>query len=168
MNKEKLLDIVGDARVVAMCGISGSGKTTLARMLESEGFVRLSVDRLAWDRCGAGLSQLAPDCQMEVFREASVEILRLTERLIAAGSRVVVDSTMCKRFKRDSLRALCRAHGCEPLFIFLDADLPLLIERLSRRRGTGPDDQPVAVERLRGFFAGFERPAPDESVITIK
>lgn len=41
-----------DARplVVMRCGVAGSGKSTFARFLETEGFVRLSVDQEVWAR----------------------------------------------------------------------------------------------------------------------
>jgi cytidylate kinase len=38
------------SRVILMCGPAGSGKSTVARTLELEGYERLSVDTVAWDR----------------------------------------------------------------------------------------------------------------------
>ncbi|MGB2992314.1 MAG: AAA family ATPase, partial [Paenisporosarcina sp.] len=34
--------------VVMMCGVAGSGKTTFSQLLETEGFVRLSIDEEIW------------------------------------------------------------------------------------------------------------------------
>ena len=35
-----------------MCGVAGSGKTTYAKLLETEGYVRLSIDEEVWARFG--------------------------------------------------------------------------------------------------------------------
>ncbi len=36
-----------------MCGVAGSGKTTYAQHLETQGYVRLSVDEEVWRRFGS-------------------------------------------------------------------------------------------------------------------
>lgn len=156
-----------DARVVAMCGVSGSGKTYFAKRLESSGFKRVSADGIAWARWGAELSEMPFERQKLAFAEVGVELVDRVERLLDNGDRVVVDSTMCKRTKRDALRAACRRHGVEPMFVYLDVPLDLLRRRLAGREGSGPDDQIVSEERLAGFFRNFERLTADENPFVV-
>lgn len=155
-------------RVVLLCGISGSGKTFYARGLEKEGYERISADEIAWRVHGAALPSLSAKEQRRAFSEAAEEIDRRLAQIIRDGGRAVVDSTLCRRARRDALRAICRAGGVEPQLVYMDTPLPLLVGRMRRREGHGPDDQRVPEERLKMFFNGFERPGADENPIVIK
>lgn len=158
---------IDDSKVVLMCGVSGSGKTLLSLKLEGKGFVRLSTDELLWDRYGPGFCSLPSDRQKELFIEASHEIVATTVRLVAAGKKVVVDSTMCKRFKRDEMREACLPLGVDPLIVYLDTPYPLLLKRLALRKGCGPNDLPVTKRQLDSFCSNFEIPQDDENVIVV-
>lgn len=154
-------------RAVIMCGVSGSGKTFRARQLEERGYRRLSADVTVWNEYGADIALLPAEHQREIFSEALERMAGETRRLLDAGERVVVDSTMCRRAKRDMMRRVCAEAGVTPLFICLDTDPETLRTRLASRRGLGPDDQRVSPEMLDRFLAGFEPPAPDENVLTL-
>lgn len=156
-----------DARVVLMCGVSGSGKTFRSRELERNGFVRLSPDEIAWRRHGPGFLSLPFEQQKPIFAESFATLLAETGRLLDEGRKVVVDSTMCKRQKRDLMREVCRRHGVEPLLVWLDVPADRLRRRLADRRDTGPDDIRVSDRRLAQFLAGFEPPTPDEHPLTL-
>lgn len=158
---------VSDNRVILMCGISGSGKTVYARSLQPLGFVRLSADGLIWEKYGDSFATLQFSEQKPVFQSLDSVLADELCRLLDAGHRVVVDSTMCKRFKRDNMREVCARYGIEPLIVYLKAPLPLLQQRLSERKGIGPDDQIVPVDRLQGFYSNFESPDPDENYLEI-
>ena len=152
-------DIIPDLasrRVILMCGISGSGKTYFARNLERYGFIRVSA-----------VDSLSPEMQMEVFRAADDEILEIVLRMLKDGKRVVVDSTMCKRSKRDAMRRACALAGTEPLLVYLEASLSTLSRRLESRRGVGPDDLIVPLSRLHSFVSNFQPPQSDEPHIVI-
>lgn len=43
-----LRQITSNPLIIMMCGVAGSGKTTFAQRLETEGFVRLSIDEEIW------------------------------------------------------------------------------------------------------------------------
>lgn len=157
------------SRMVLMCGISGSGKTVFSKKLEAKGFVRLSVDELVWSWYGERLQSLPFEEQRELFMKASEDILSRALRLLEEGESVVVDSTMCKRFKRNKFKEACmRSFGIDPLIIYLEASLPLLLKRLSERTGIGPNDQKVTEGQLEMFYANFESPDPDENFSVVR
>lgn len=164
---KRLEEISNASKVVVMCGISGSGKTYMSRLLRKDGFHRLSPDEIVWHRYGPEISSLPFPEQREIFGEAFNSLLEEMTRLLERGEKVVVDSTMCKRSKRDAMRRFCEEKGIEPTFVFLEASFPLLKERLSHRRGTGPDDQIITEELLEQFYQNFEVPDDDEKVIVI-
>lgn len=153
-------------KVVLMCGISGSGKTHHALRLESEGYVRVSVDAIVWRRHGPDFAALPSDELKQIFREGMAEAREETARLIDEGRDVVVDATMCKRAARDMMRRVCREHGVEPSVVCLRAPKELLWRRLSGRVGGSPDDLVVSREQLDRYCAGFEMPQPDETDVT--
>lgn len=152
----------GKAQVVLLCGVSGAGKTREAQKLAQEGYRPVSADAWVWDRYGRELFSLSPERRMEVFREAHAATMEKLKQLLALGCRVVVDSTMCKRWKRDEARRICREAGASCRLMYLTAPEPELLRRLEGRRGTCADDQPVSPEALSRFLANFEVPAPDE------
>ena len=81
------------------------------------------------------------------------------------NEKIVVDSTLCKRAKRDRIREICADRGVMPRFIYLDAPLSLIMQRLAGRGGTGPNDQIVPEASAEQFYSNFDRPAPEETDI---
>lgn len=158
---------ITEAPVVLMCGISGSGKTYFAHLLEQHGYRRLSADCLAWGIYGAEFAGYDPVRQREALACCNRRLDELLREALAAGERVVVDSTLCKRPRRDALRRLCAEAGVKPALVYLDCDLALLRSRMAGRKGLGPDDQIVPDSRLEMFYANFERPGDDENPIII-
>ena len=157
-----------DSRVVLMCGISGSGKTHYSRQLENQGYRRLSIDEQIWGRYGSGFADLPPERRKEIFMDATAELFVRLGEMLENGEKVVVDSTMCKRIKRDYARNICRKHGVEPAIIYMTAPLPVLWKRLSGRLGNGPDDLIVSHSDLMSYFENFEAPMPDENYMVFK
>ena len=146
-----------------MCGISGSGKTYYSKRLEAEGYLRLSLDEIIWESYGADFPSLPFPRQQEIFAEGFERLERELLGAIEEGRKVVVDSTMCKRGKRDHMRRLCKGKGVKPEFMYLESPLATLKERMLRRRGQGPNDQIVPPSRLETFYNNFDRPEPDET-----
>lgn len=148
------------ARVVLLCGISGSGKTHYARTLEAQGYRRLSLDRLVWDRYGPLPDGLPLPLRREIFRNAGAEMAKELERWLDSDPavRIVVDAPLCKRAGRDRLRALCRDRGVTSGLVYLSAPPEELRRRLAARTGNGPDDQRVPESDLAAFLRDFEPP----------
>ncbi len=166
-NNTEHADVAPEIQVVLMCGISGSGKTSYALGLEAKGYRRLSADEIAWSQHGHELQKMSLERQQAVFAQANDELLLQLERALIAGEKVVVDSTLCRREKRDVMRRLCREFGVEPLLIYMRATKEVLLRRLAQRKGLGANDQPVPPSRLESFCNGFEAPQADEAVIII-
>ena len=146
-----------------MCGISGSGKTHYAQELEKTGYIRLSSDALIWEKAGPGLSNLPDYKQKQLFMESRREILCHLASLLKSGKRVVVDATNCKYSSRNEIRRICSEVDVKPQFIYCQADKEVLWQRLSQRKGSGPDDLIVSSEQLADYWEGFERPHGDEN-----
>jgi len=157
-----------DARVILMCGVSGSGKTVFSKKLERYGYVRLSVDEIIWNEYGLDFNAMPDSQRAAIFQQCGQELeSRLTE-LLETGERVVVDSTMCKRAKRDRIREICSSYGVVPIFVYLSAPYDILRERLKNRKGTGPDDLIVEDRQLREYCSNFEQPLEEENVVALE
>lgn len=146
-----------------MCGISGSGKTHHANRLAEEGYIRLSVDTLIWEKMASNLSDIPTEEKKRVFDECRQEILIQLKENLERGRKVVVDATHCKRVARDAIRNVCEQAGVKPVFLYCYADEEELWRRLSQRQGNGPDDLIVTRQELSEYYRGFERPQPDET-----
>lgn len=158
---------IKDSRVVVLCGISGSGKTTLAKKLEREGYIRLSADGLIGEKYGAQFHTFSMEKRAEIFQGIDIELAGRLQELLAQGHKVVVDSTMCKRFKRDMIRQKCREADASFQIVFLQASFDVLKQRLASRTGADPDQQVITLEQLQTFFRNFERPSADEDCLII-
>lgn len=165
-NIEELLE--EDCRVVILSGVSGSGKTYLSRKLEEKGYIRLSSDRMIWELYGPDFEGFPREKQHEIFLRTDERIASMLPGLLADGKGVVIDSAMCKRFKRDRIREICRKSGTEAVTIYLYVPAGLLLSRLAERKGDGPDDQIVTESQLLSFLANFEKPGEDEPHIVIR
>lgn len=63
---------------------------------------------------------------------------------------------------------MCSEAGADYVIAYLESSREVLLERLKRRGGSGPDDQFVSEEELDRFLAHFEAPEADERFIHIK
>lgn len=151
--------------VILMCGVSGSGKTFLSRKFEKEGYRRISLDENIWKRYGDDFAGFPEERKREIFMKASLEIEAMVSQALDNNEKIVVDSTLCKRAKRDRIREICADRGVMPRFIYLDAPLSLIMQRLAGRGGTGPNDQIVPEASAEQFYSNFDRPAPEETDI---
>lgn len=153
--------------IILMCGVSGSGKTFLSRKFEKDGYVRLSSDEMVLDKFGKEFHDLSFETQKDIFLKTHYEITEDALKLLKSGERVVVDSTLCKRFKRDYIRNKCISAGFSPLIVYLNFPFSVLRERIMNRKGTGPNDQIVEEWQLKNFCRNFEKPEADEEYVEI-
>lgn len=161
----------GRPLVVLLCGVAGSGKTTYAQQLETQGYVRLSIDEEVWARFGrygidydpadyAGLSATAED----VLRERLVTLIR-------QGRDVVLDYSFWQRASRGRYRRLIEATGGTWRLIHLKVHPAVLRQRLDDRamRFDANAAFPITHDTLAGYLAGFEEPHGEgEDVIALR
>lgn len=150
-----------------LCGICASGKTTLARQIASGGAELLSVDEEMWHRHGSDFTKLPSSRQREMTLTVESEIREQMGRLLKDGKDVVIDSCLCKRFKRDAFRQAALEANAEPRLIYLTADRETLINRLAKRKGANHDDIIVTVEQLDRFLVNFQPPEADEEIFDL-
>ena len=110
---------------------------------------------------------MPPARQHTIYMDAIDAIVASIPAKIAAGKRVVIDASMCKRRRRDQVAQMCRQAGAEWVIVYVSAPREVLRSRLLQRRGSGPDDQRVTEEELDRFLLNFEAPEPDEHFIQI-
>ena len=149
-----------DAEVVLMCGIAGSGKTTYARRLETDGYVRLSIDEEVWTVFGRyGVDYAACDYR-DKSRIAEANVRRRLQSLLQQGSRVVVDNSFWSRAARDEYKKLVQDAGGRWRLVYLKASPELLRRRLSRRAGRFDANAafPITAEVLDAYISAFEEP----------
>ncbi len=144
-----------------MCGVAGSGKTTYAkRLVELEGFERLSIDEEIWRQFGRfGFDYAAKDYeQLSTLVEAELEA-RLVD-LIGQGRWVVVDFSFWQRAQRDYYKRLIEQAGGTWRLVYLKVDLEELRRRLTRRNARPEPNAafPITDEVLTGYLNSFEEP----------
>ncbi len=141
-------------RLVLLCGLPASGKTTLARELaEAYGAVRLNPDE--WE-LALGIDPFDAEFQGRLEAEFS----RLTERLLALGTSVILEWGFWARSERDEKRDLGRSLGAAVELRFLNVPYQELVQRVVDRQARGG----LAITRhhMEEYRASFEPPTDDE------
>lgn len=153
--------------VTLLCGISASGKTKYSKQLELQGAVRLCVDEWMWSRYGSDFVRLPSDTQRQLTLEAEADIRSRMQELLRSGHRVVIDSCLCKRFKREAFELAAVEVNADIDKIFLTASRDILLHRLAQRKGSDPNDICVSPEEFGRFTANFQEPDDDEGYLVI-
>lgn len=146
-----------------MCGLAGAGKSTYARELETQGWVRFSIDREAWRAGFVDAASIPPEVAADIRarqRDAIVTTIR-------NGRDVVVDYSFWSRAQRDDYRALGRSEGATVEVVYLEAPEHVVRQRLAGRRGAHADDFVVGSDLLDRYLEGFEPPAADETDVRV-
>ena len=153
--------------VCMMCGVAGSGKTTVAKLLESRGFVRLSIDEWIWANVGRyGIDYDAssyPRLQAEAEKQLLTELVQWMNRLQA----VVIDFSFWQRRRRDSYRQLIEQAGRPHLLLYLPASRPQLRARLEKRKERFDANAafPIEDDLLDQYLEGFEVPSGEGELV---
>jgi aminoglycoside phosphotransferase family enzyme len=137
-------------------GVAGSGKSTRARTLVDAGAVAVRSDVERRRLFGPG-----------VYTDASTRavydrLADLARTIVSAGCSAVVDATFLKRAQRDRLHAV--ADELQVPFVIADcsAPLPVLRDRVARRRERGTDASEATLDVLMRQLATDEPLGPDE------
>jgi predicted kinase len=157
------------SEVVMLCGLAGSGKTTYAQSLETEGYVRLSVDEEIWRRFGRYGVDYEParyDEHTEVARRAVRERMLA---LIAQRRDVVIDSSFWQRSTRQAYKELIEQAGGRWRLVYLKADPAVLRQRLHTRaeRFDANAAFPITDALLDRYLEGFEEPVHEGEEVVI-
>ncbi|MFI8684759.1 AAA family ATPase [Rossellomorea sp. NPDC077527] len=152
--------------VVMMCGIAGSGKTTFSKILEQEGFIRLSVDEEIWATHG----RWGIDFPMEKFDEyrksAENRLRNRLVKLIHDKQQVVIDFSFWDRVRRNQYKKLIEDSGGKWKLIYLKVHPKDLRERLKlRNQRFDANSFPISEERLASYLNGFEVPSGEGEMV---
>ena len=145
---------------VMVCGISGSGKTNFSKLLESEGYIRFSVDEEMQKE--KSLSE-----GKTVLRGKAIEHIKIQlSETISNGKNAVLDISFCHKIQRDEFKALIEKNGGIWKLFYLKANLETLKNRLSERTESGdPNAIPVSEKELLGFWERFEVPSGEGEIV---
>ena len=139
---------------VVVMGVSGSGKTTVGRRLaEAMGAQFIDGDDLHSDEARARMA--GGGALTDEDRWPWLDRVGAT---LARGPRVIVACSALRRVYRDRLRA---AAGPSLRFVYIDADIETMRERVARRRG-----HYMPASLVDSQFAALERPTGEPDVIT--
>ncbi len=155
--------------VVLLCGVAGSGKTTYAQDLETQGYVRLSVDEEIWERFGRFGIDYGPSTYEAHSADATRSLDERLTRLVTQGRNVVLDSSLWQRARRDECKHLVERAGGRWRLIYLTADEAVLRERLAERaeRFDANAAFPLTDELLTHFLTSFEAPSGEGEEIVV-
>ncbi|KPL57979.1 AAA family ATPase [Rossellomorea vietnamensis] len=152
--------------VVMMCGVAGSGKTTFSKVLEQEGFVRLSIDEEIWATNG----RWGIDFPMEKFekyrKDAEVKLRNRLIKLIHDKQQVVIDFSFWDRGRRNQYKKLIEDSGGKWILVYLKVQEHDLRERLTlRNQRFDANSFPISEELLASYLKGFEIPKGEGEMV---
>jgi hypothetical protein len=140
-------------KLVAIGGLSGTGKSLLARTLASEimpmpgaAVLRSDIERKAM--FGVAETETLPRSAYaaEVTAQVYASLTVKARRIIAAGHSAIVDAVFAQPGERAEIANA--AGSADFMGLFLTADLPSRLERVSARTGDASDaDKTVAQEQ---------------------
>lgn len=152
--------------VIMMCGIAGSGKTTFSKILEQNGFVRLSIDEEIWRTHG----RWGIDFPMQEFEkycsEAENKLFGLLIELIKGKKDVVIDFSFWDRDRRERYKKSIEDFGGKWLLVYLKVEESELRKRLLlRSKRFDANAFPVSDELLLSYLKGFEVPKGEGEIV---
>lgn len=116
---------------VYLIGFMGVGKSTVARSMEKRlGWRLVDLDRRVEERAGKSVAEIFRTDGETVFRRMEKDILLE----VSGASRTIISCGGGTALDPDNV-AVMKANG---RVIWLDADVDVILERVSRRRGKRP------------------------------
>jgi predicted kinase len=156
-----------DGSVVMLCGIAGSGKTTAATILESKGFIRLSIDEEIWSAFGRfGIDYRAEEYST-LQKQAAERVWMRLEELLQQKTPVVIDNSFWKRKTRDQYKRLIECYDRRWLLLYLKVDPSILRARLLQRRERFDANAafPIEDDLLDSYLKSFQEPSGEGELI---
>jgi predicted kinase len=145
--------------VYLLTGMTGSGKTTIAKVLETAGVVRLSVDEEVFARHGRYGTDYPEHEYFARERPVVDEIRQRMVELVRAGRSVVLDYGLWRRSEREDYKRLVERAGGRWRLLYLPVDRTELLHRLTERnRRRDANALTVTNTALDEFTARFEPP----------
>ncbi|WP_231495887.1 AAA family ATPase [Paucisalibacillus sp. EB02] len=117
-----------------MCGIAGSGKTTFSKKLESEGFLRLSIDEEVWSTYGGYGVDYPTEKYREYLDESHKKIRNKLLKLIQEKRKIVLDSSFWSRSERDEYKQVIEENDGKWKLIYLKVDADELQQKTGNQR----------------------------------
>lgn len=147
--------------LIGVGGLSGTGKTTLAGAIASRlgcppGAVHLrsDIERKVLARVGE-TDRLAPSTYTQETSDAVYASLRRkAKRILAAGYSVIVDAVHSRAVERDDLATTALQAGVPFVGLWLEAPVPILIERVRTRASDASDATEDVVRKQAGYDVG--------------
>jgi aminoglycoside phosphotransferase family enzyme/predicted kinase len=151
-------------RLIAIGGLSGSGKSTLARDLApsigaAPGAVVIRSDEIRKRLCGLGpLDRLGPDGYTDaVTRRVYGALMARANEVVRAGQTAIADAVFARPADRDAIQRVAKDAGVPFIGLWLEAPAPVLMARLTGRRGDASD---AGVDVLRRQLTYRLEPLP--------
>jgi len=138
-------------KLAILCGMPLSGKTTYGRMLQSQGWVRVSVDDLRLTMHGKVYME---EAEKDVWANAEL----MVRTLLLSGHQVIVDTTNRTRERRQRWIRVAEEFGLSLEIHHVDTDLETCLARNKALKR-------VPEAALRYIFMEYEQPSPEEGEI---
>lgn len=143
-------------RLVAIGGLSGSGKSTLADALAPRLCGAPGARIMESDRLRKAMFGVAPEARLpleayrpEVSRKVYAELNRRARLILADGGTVVVDAVFDREQDRLQIQSAADDLGVPFVGLWLNADAPVLLERVAERpQGTSDATPDVLAMQL--------------------
>ncbi|HQZ98585.1 MAG TPA: AAA family ATPase [Thermoflexales bacterium] len=146
-----------------MVGLPGAGKTTLAKQLERAlPALRLTPDE--WQIPLFGQDFLEDEAAHNQRHDLIESLLwNIAARALELGVNVILDYGFWAKVERDDFRARAAKLGAGFQIHFVDVDEAELLARVTRRNAENrADAYAIPAEKIKQWFAFFQRPTPEE------
>ncbi|MER2174573.1 MAG: ATP-binding protein [Carnobacterium sp.] len=150
------------SKVVFMCGAAGSGKTTYAKILEQQGYTRLSFDEESFKR-GYKVHPLPKVIYDEIKKTLDKEL----HELIVQNRNIVLDYSFWSRQMRDEYKDKLIPFGIKPEIILMVTPKEIALQRIKTRKGTHQNDIILDEQMAMHYYEHFQKPTADEGDITV-
>lgn len=134
-----------------MCGIPLSGKSTYAKVLQSHGWVRVSIDDLRLSLHG---QIYKAEAEPQVWKIAEL----MVRSLLKSGHKVIVDTTNRTRKRRKQWRRVAKEFGLTLEIYQVDTDYETCKAR-------NKDLMRLPQDVLKQIHKEYQKPTSDEGTI---